>query len=741
MAQGNFKRDFKQDVAAYLTASLLCLLTLFCVLQLWKADLRIPLKYWGDGLFFNMVVKGVMENGWYLHISRLGAPGSLEMYDFPMPDAVNLFIFKIFALFSHNSSLVLNVFYLLTYPSVTLAALYVLRKLQFSYPVAILLSLLYTFSPYHFFRGEEHLTLSTYYVIPLVSLLILRVCAGTAWLKREPTEAGPPRWNLQRGEVIGSVVICLLVGSTGWAYYPFLSCFLLMLAGVWAAVHHRHLRYVLVAAIFIAIISGSLLLNLLPNMIYFARHSSTHIAERNPGNVETYGLKIAQLVLPVTGHRVARLAAFKDFYNTNSPLVTENDYSTLGLVSSLGFLSTLLWIFYRRKTSRSNYEDNAPSLMDHLSVLNTGAILVGTIGGFSSLLAFLLFSQIRVYNRLSIFIAFFSLIAVGLGLEKIKTRLNNSRLHQALWYACLSLILVAGVFDQTTKNFVPEYEDIKTLYRSDADFMQRLEATLPPGSMIFQLPYIEFPEPQSPNKINFYEHFRGFLHSKTLRWSYGAMKGRGDDLWIRDVAGKPIDELVRILALAEFSGIYVDREGYEDHGAKIEAELAQLTAQPPLVSNNNRLAFYALTDFFSQLKNKYTPDQLAALRQNALHPVLVKWQKGFFDFEQNAAENWRWCTSEGELYLTNPSESPRHVQIEMTLASGYPDPSALRITGDAIQEELKINAAGQFYSRQWTVPPGGLSVKFASQAKRVDAPADPRFMVFKVMNFRMRNLD
>jgi len=47
---------------------------------------------------------------------------------------------------------------------------------------------------------------------------------------------------------------------------------------------------------------------------------------------------IAQLLLPVSDHRIGRLSRFKQTYNVASPLVNENDLTSLGLLGSLGFL-------------------------------------------------------------------------------------------------------------------------------------------------------------------------------------------------------------------------------------------------------------------------------------------------------------------------------------------------------------------------------------------------------------------
>ena len=75
-----------------------------------------------------------------------------------------------------------------------------------------------------------------------------------------------------------------------------------------------------------------------------------------------------------------------------------------------------------------------------------------------------------------------------------------------------------------------------------------------------------------------YEHYKAYLHSKTLRWSYSAPRGEQEDKWQQTVAAEPVPELVKSVREAGFAGIYINRDGYEDHAAKLESELASTLA-------------------------------------------------------------------------------------------------------------------------------------------------------------------
>jgi phosphoglycerol transferase len=95
----------------------------------------------------------------------------------------------------------------------------------------------------------------------------------------------------------------------------------------------------------------------------------------------------------------------------------------------------------------------------------------------------------------------------------------------------LFALLSLGVFDQTSARFVPDYQKNKVEFGSDQKFMRQLQASLPVEAMIFQLPFVPFPESPKVGKMFDYDHARGYLHSEGLRWSYGAMQGRDDEAW------------------------------------------------------------------------------------------------------------------------------------------------------------------------------------------------------------------
>jgi len=583
-------RSSLKNGGEYALAVLLCLLILTWVMQLWHCDLRVPFAYFGDAVFTSLAVKGTIDHGWWWFNPSLGAPAGLYFGAFPAMDNTQFLIIKAISLITGNYALTLNLFYLLTFPLTTVASLYVFRKLNFSYSAALVGSLLYAFLPYHFFRSYQ-LHMASYYLLPLMILVVLWVLAGDSIMFR-PRAIG--RWpNLHFGfKTIFALAVSILVGGCG-IYYPFFSCLFLLLGGVIGSLQTRRVHHLLSALVLVAVISGAVLISMTPLLLYQRSHGKASIGARSVADAEVMGLKVAQLLLPIGGHRIPRLAALRARYNVG-PLTNENDTSSFGFVGAIGFLWLLVRLFYQKPAS---------PLLDHLSYLNIFGVLFGTIGGFAALFSLLISPQIRAPNRISPFIAFFSLLAATFLVDRGYKWLERHK-KQLLGAVFVSVLTVIGVLDQTTTTFffIPEYKKIEAEYRSDAEFVGRIESSLPNGAMVFQLPYMTFPENGPLYRMTQdFEHIKPYLHSTKLRWSYGAISNDDNDTWQRAVVLKPVPEFIDEIVANGFSGVYINRNGYADSAASLEAQLKTLLGDP-ITNRDGTLLFFSLANYSSQKK-------------------------------------------------------------------------------------------------------------------------------------------
>ena len=586
-------RSRTRAMFGYFGTCILCLAILAWVMKLWSADLSVPF-HWQLGPDVNlhlMLFKNLVEKGGLYTNVFLGAPNHLELYDFPQPYYIHYLFIEALSLLSRNFNVVFNLYFLLTFPLIAITSLFVFRCFAASWTSGILGSLLFTFLPYHFMRGEAHFFLGTYFTVPLTILMALWICTGEVLFRFQKT-ADARRLITLKGLICA--VSCVIIGLDN-PYYSFFSAFFLIIAGATAWLRYRRRGAMRSAGVLLVILLTTFAFGLTPSFYYRHLHGRDFaVLQRSPVESEYFGLKVAQLILPVTGHRIQALAHRKNSYNHDTISFNENDDSSLGLIGTCGFLFLLAWLAFAKETDTRD-------LLGPLSILNISALLLCTMGSFGNIFAFAVSPAIRSYNRVSVYVGFLSIFAVVLVLERLRqNRTGNVWLRPLrkviVFRILLASLLVLGVLDQTTPGFVPHYREIKSDYQSDADFVHRIEASVPRNAMIFQLPYHPFPEKKPESRMWDYDHVRGYLHSNELRWSYGAMKGREGDLWEKNVAAMQTKPMVAALVSAGFSGIYVDRFGYADEGAELESELADILSTTPIVSSNQRFSFLSFAN-------------------------------------------------------------------------------------------------------------------------------------------------
>jgi hypothetical protein len=715
----------------YIGTALLCVFILFNIYDLSRAGLRIPLGQGADSDFYQALIKNFVETGHYYVNDRLGAPGVQELYDFPLPHTSHLVFLSVLRIFSRNFGLVLNLFYLLGFPLAAMTALGVFRQFGIPAILGVAGGTLFAFLPYHLFRNQQHLFLSSYYLVPLGIMVVLWVSQGHALFGFEAGQTGirallPTR----RGWV--SLGICALVGSDN-PYYAFFTGIFLVVGALLACLRHRRRRALFSAGILGCSLAAVLLMNLLPSLYYIHTHGPNPIAQRNPAEAEVFGLKIVQLVAPVTFHRLAALAEWKRNYNVPAPFVNENDMATLGVVGTVGFLA-LLAMFFGNSTK---------PLLYSLSVFNLWAVLVGTIGGFGSLFSFAVYSQFRAYNRISIFIAFFSFMAVLILSERLIRRTVSSS-RQWLGLAVASLVLVViGLGDLIPVAFTgvpPDRQGVKGRYRADQAFVAQIENSLPAGSMIFQLPYVAFPGGGNIYHMWEYEQVWGYIHSRSLRWSFGSMRGRPVDRWIARVSQASVSSMVSAVATAGFAGIAIDRQGYPDSAASLEAQLRGLLGIGPLVSQNGQFSFFRLDSAaIDAMRRREVSDEKSPLGAPADF-AQVDTGAGCWPREGTDQDNWHWCDANGEIVVSNNRNTTSQVAIDAVIMTGHPEMSHMVITGPGFVRKLNVNNGGAHVRLELPIGFGDQAIHIQSDAPKVDAPSDPRHMVFRLNNLIVREI-
>ena len=532
------------------------------------SNLFLPLNYeGGDELGVFYIIKTIRDHGWYLFNPQVGGITGGEMHDYMYCDSLSFLVVKIISLFIHNVYAIGNIFYFLSFVLVALVSVYVCKKLGYRDSVAILIGILYSFSPYMQMR-YNHMWLTPYYLLPLAVLVSI--------------------WII-RGEIIGdkkklilSNLFSFLLAFTGF-YYAFFACVIYAIAIVIRIVNVKFKeikKEIYVLSLYGAIVLG-VIINVIPNIVYWLQRGMNPNSElniRGPEGAEVYGLKLIQMILPRSGHRVWLFNLLHMKYDAVFPLVNENTTATLGVIATLGLVLSLIWLFQNKRKDKT------------YSYLNLSLFLVGTIGGIGAIFSLLIPTPMRCYNRISLLIMFVSLLCIAELLNNIKICKPKMKW---LWGIGIVMIAFVGVYDQTIVYQANPHQQQKLAMTQE--FVKEIEKKVDKEALIFQLPYVDWPSGGN------YRMFAGYLESDTLRWSFGSMQGREEAIWQMQTATPEfgVEKMITELSENGYNGIYLDKVVYvnkygEEATNQLCEELTENLAFEPIISGDEELYFWKI---------------------------------------------------------------------------------------------------------------------------------------------------
>ena len=667
--------------------------------------LRLPLHYGDDGLLILPLVKATIERGSHWRNERLGAPGIQETHDFPVVDHFHFAMIWLLGQCIPDVVVVFNVYYLLGYPLAALTATLVLWRLGVSQWVAAMCGLLYAFQPYHTLRFQSHYFLSAYYLVPFALLYAVEIGMGKL-----------PFFRKERGWQAPIVAIVVAaVTASGGAYYAFFASGLLFVGGLSGWVNTGRFRAFAAALVMVGTIFLVGLLNHAPAIAYsFSNGHNTSVHERRAVEAENYGLRLIELFLPPYEHKLASFRNVRDtYYSTDrerSIMQNESNSSSFGIAGAVGLfllLATCVCGLHRDRMLRVT------------AGLALAAFLIGTVSGIGAAFAVMISAQVRAYNRISIFLAFLALLAVARWLDWLLT--GRRRIVRVLALVALTGI---GMYDQTPRSWFPtgpEGDYDQTEYRRDARYYAEMEAQLPEG-MVMTLPYTEWPETN-------YDHVRGYLHTKRLRFSYGAMKGRDADYWLRELAEGPVDDLVERAVFRGFEGIHFNGNILEPRkiGPMSDALQKALGADAPvLVHADGKQHFFDLRPYRERLRQTLGDALFAAATKRERERISVLFLDGF----QNDSPNERprkshFVRPTTRMTIVNPSDRERAIRLVFQVGNAGSDAATLTCAyGKSDVDKHAVPKSGCKIGQTFHVPPGKLWVTFRAE------PETERFSIF-----------
>ena len=514
---------------------------------------RVPTDYVGDAHEMLARIKAASEGEtWPLApqvIDRLGAPFGAHWNAYPTPDKPLMLalggLARVVGLFAAA-----NIGLLLAQITSALAFYFTARWLRCRWEWAWAGAVLFAYTYHTFHRGLPHFSFVWTWTVPLGLLAV--------WLVAQSRRL---EWR-SRGALVCFAAALALGVSTPYNLFFWGQLLIWALIAQWFGPRRQVNLTIGVAAGAVAI--AAFVITNAEVWLHVQEPEGLPLLTRNYGGTERYALKPMEMFIPSQFHQWDFFAAFGERYSRWSEWRGEPYLAYLGLVGIAG----LVWLVVatvQRLLQRRPLPGQALSM--------SWLLAYATVGGLTNVIAFFLGFQIfRATNRVAIFISALALVFLAVRLSRLTAR------WPATWRLAAALAVASvGIFDQVPRRWPDEvYARMNGDARSDLVLGRQLEAALPHGAMVFQIPVLGFPEVSPPHRLVDYELFRPYLTTNSLRFSYGAAKFRSRSRWQRDLENVPVETLVQRLERYGFAALYINRKGYEDRAEKILQGLAAL---------------------------------------------------------------------------------------------------------------------------------------------------------------------
>jgi len=489
-------------------------------------------------------------------VPELGAPFEANWNDWPSIEEIPILFYglltKAFGLFAG-----LNLALLTGHLLAAITFFLVARWLDCAALWAFVGGLAYGLAPFIFAESPHHITVAYAWHVPLF-LLVWK------WTSVEPgLEFGSRRfwWALGIGFLTGLQNV----------YYTNILCQLTLLgAGCLSLRTGSRAPLKTALAVIVAAAAAFALMNV-DSWAYKAVHGpNSGVLVREYKWLEIYGLKLVDLVVPPVTHHLQLFADFARSHREATPLQDEGSYLGLIGLAALGLLvaSAIAAAVGKRANSIP---------IEAWQVL--WIVLCFSTGGFNAIVGAAGFTLFRTGCRYSIVILAIALLYAAQRLTALHKAAAFRTDPETLRIGTLTAAIAASLvilWDQVPRAPKPEQTAIiARQVEADREFVAKMEAALPAGAMVFQLPIMEFPESPAPG-VPPYDHFRPYLYSKQLRFSYGSMKGRPREQWQQDLGKVPFEKAVAEIQDRGFAAIYINRNGFPDKAKQIEEKLVEM---------------------------------------------------------------------------------------------------------------------------------------------------------------------
>ena len=669
---------------------------------------QTPLGYGGDAWCQLSFAKAFMDGDifpvCYNLVGHLNAPFSANWNDFPSPEEIIFVVMgwigRVIGLFPSA-----NIMVMLAHLSAGLSFWYVGRKLKYRSAFVFSGAILFAFPLYIFGRNLSHINLAYYWHIPLFLLV-------TWWTYSSmPVQIWSRKWW-------EAVAISALTG----VFNPYYTAMFLQFLGFAVLLHLARKKYFQIKfpLLLIGVTIASFLFMNAHTLGYALIHGvNSGAVTRNLASLISYALYIPELIFPPGYHRWHFWA---DYGQRHYFLLTPKSGFSTGYLGFAGLLG-LAWLsviaLYRLLQGKLQ-------LIPVHSWQFLWVLMYSFAGGLNLLLGALGFLLFRATDRYCIVI----LAIILLFLVRQLSRKCPQKM--VIFFAVMTAVI--GLWDQLPPKTLAEQTQLTTnLVQSDRRFANELESHLTENGMVFQLPVMPFPEFGPIYQMTDYEHFRPYLFTQQLHYSYGTDKGRGDTDWQNKTSRLAPSDMIAKLESYGFSAIMINRKGYEDNGARLIDGFK--SADRSVIADEGDLIAFQLNPSSSPrlpVIKPYQPD------------VSADFNSGFYEMESSGTYIWRWASSDAILTVSRPhlpvdAEPPDQIEIQFDVEPFGARTIWMEIDGTS---KTMILAEGQQQKKAVKIimPCEKLSteIRFSSdRPAELPGNGDSRPLAFRLLNLKM----
>jgi phosphoglycerol transferase len=624
--------------------------------RLWPSSWSSPMGYGGDTNYALTCLRAASEFEYLPFLNRtnarLGAPYTANWNDFPIFESLVTFFLGLVARWS-NLGIASTLGVILSHLTSALSFYLCCRLLRFRREWAAAGSLLWAFTYYHATRanGLAHLLIAYDYTVPLAM-----VCCWLLTASKRIRIGGWVFW------------VCLgaglLMGMSNPYNLNMWAQFVCLGMGLRFLLYRRKAELAVGSLVLAAGAAGFLAVN--ANYLWYqAVHGANQIATtRDYKQLELYGLKPLELFLPPIEHRVAFLGDLSRKYAMTAWVRGEMFSPYLGLVA----IGALVWMVVEFFLRMLNLCKVPRRFSLHLPQC-LWVVLYSAIGGGNCVLGLLFgITYFRGSNRYSIWISVICLLFLVSRMSRIARRWNNVRS-----YGLAMGVAALGLLDQLPLPPAPaESRALAEKVNSDRAFCRKLEAELPQGTMIFQVPVMNFIEADPINECGPYEHLRPYLWTKTLRFSSGSVQGRYREVWQNLIMTAPIEQRIPQLEQYGFGAICYNRKAFTDRAEGAIRDLARLGKTQLIEDDAHELVCVRLTP---------SPHPTLPHSDDAAHIV---YKRGWVFAEEQPGALGRCAAGNASLYFVNENSFARGFRLNGTVVTISPRQVEVEFEGHTI---------------------------------------------------------